>query len=249
LTEFKRTTDFVESLEQRQRCRKCLFHFEVPNCLESELLGQNSGLLGDLPASFPQVESRKTSAVLQQRCLGECYIDYSLHVQVLFEGEILITSKHPIKIVPTLCCRPPICIADFSNEYALVNSRHLRRGLLGIHRDTEWRLETLEPICLILGHITDHFALSTVLKLTQKPFSHGSHLLAVPMDVTECHCTGSLISSTFISSVPRQTVPTLRDISTRARLSRNFHTCGKANAQIQFSRWIKAIDSGRGTPK
>lgn len=103
-------------------------------------------------------------------------------------------------------------------------------------------------LCLILGHITDHFALSTALKLTQKTFSRGSRLSAAPMDVTECRCTGSLISSTFISSVPRRAVPTLREISTRARLSRNFNTCRKANAPIQFSRWRKATDSRRGTP-
>ena len=245
MTDAKRATDFVESLEQRTRRRKCFFHFEVPNYLWTELLGQNSGLLRDLPASFPYVEPSKTPIVQQQSRQGDCHVAYSLRVQALLKDEILARSTHPIKIIPTHGCRPPICVADFPGEYALT-CRRLRGGFLGINRTWDWRIEAVDPVSLVLSDVTDHVTLSTTLKLTGRNYSQENRHGGEPMNVTKCHCTGSLMSATFISTVPRRTVPTMREISTSVGLSQNLHMCGKTKTGIQFSEWRKATYIIRG---
>ena len=248
MTDVKRTTDFIQSLEQRQRRRKCFFHFEIPEFLESELRGQNSGYLRDLPASFPYTEPSKTSVVQQRSRQGECHIAYSLHAQAFFMGEMLISSLHPINIIPALGYRPPVCVADFPGEYALTKSRHLRGGLLGIRRTGDLRLEAVDPVSLVLRDVTDHAALSTFLKLTHRTYSPENSHGEEPMDVTECHCTGSLIATTFVSSIPRRTVPILQEVSNCPGLSRNFHMCGKTKVAVQFSKWRKAMYTRLGRP-
>lgn len=237
LTDVKRPTDFVGSVGPGERPPKCFFHFEVPQCLDCELLGQNSGFLRDLPASFPCGERPQRSAVLQERCQGDCHVAYKLRVQALCQGEVLASSMQHIKIIPTLESRPPICVADFPGENALTKSRCLRAGFLGMHRTGDWRLEAGEPVSLVLGNITDHFSLSTSLNLTQTTYSNINGHEGKPKDVVDCQCTCSLISSTFISSVPRQSVPTMRELSTSNSLSRNRLVCAKTKIAVQFSKW------------
>lgn len=52
LTDIKRPSDFVGDPDHSETPLKCFFHFDIPQYLKCELLGQNTGLLCDLPASF-----------------------------------------------------------------------------------------------------------------------------------------------------------------------------------------------------
>lgn len=239
MTEVKRATDFIGSPGERNRLPKCSFHFDVPDCLDCELLGHNSGFLQDLPASIPPPEPSQKPTLQQPLCQGECHIAYTLRVQVLCNEEVLASCTNPIRIIPTLCSRPPICVADFPDEYVLTTSKFLRAGFLGMHHIGDWRLEAGQPLPVVLSHVTDHVSLSTSLKLTQRTYPTSNFYGGSPRDVADCRCTYSLISSTFISTVPRRTVPTLREVSNA--LSRNFQVCAKGKTDLRFSKWRKMI--------
>lgn len=226
---------------------KCFFHFEIPQYLNCELLGENpGGYLRDLPASFSCVERPNRRAVLQDRCEGDCHISYKVLVRALHHREVIASCTQHVKLVPSSESRPPVCVADFPNEYALAKSRCIRTGFLGMHRSGEWRLEAGEPVSLILSQVTDRVFLPVSLTLTQTVRSRRACHDDEPGNVAIGLCAGALISSTFISSVPRQSVPTLREVSNSTSLGRKTNVCAKTKISVQFSKWREAALTLRG---
>lgn len=225
------------SAGQAETHQKCFFHFEIPQYLNCELLGQNTGFLRDLPASFPCAVPPIRPIVLQDRCEGDCSIAYKVQAHALRGRKVIATCAQHIKIVPSFESRPPVCVADFPNEYALARSTNLRTGFLGMHLIGEWRLEAGGPVHLILSQLTDPPLLSTTLTLTQTIYSNRTCNKWKPWDIATGQCTCTLISSTFISCVPRRSVPTLQELSTSTCLSRKFHVCAETKTAVQFSKW------------
>ncbi|KEF52281.1 uncharacterized protein A1O9_11521 [Exophiala aquamarina CBS 119918] len=242
LIDVKRPTDFIGAagVGPASSPLKCFFHFEIPQYLNCELLGENAGYLRDLPASFSCGEGSIRRAVLQDRCEGDCHISYKVLVRALHGHEVIASCTQHVKLVPSSESRPPVCVADFPNEYALAKSKCLRTGFLGMHRSGEWRLEAGEPVSLILNQVTDRVFLPVSLTLTQMVRSRRSCHGEEPRDVASGVCTGALISSTFISSVPRQSVPTLSEVSNSTSLGRKIHVCARTKISVQFSRWGEA---------
>jgi hypothetical protein len=228
------------SAGQAETHLKCFFHFEIPQSLNCELLGQNTGFLRDLPASFPSAVRPIRRAVLQDRCEGDCSISYKVKAYALCGREVIASCAQPIKIFPSFESRPPVCVADFPNEYTLAKSTYLRTGFLGMHLTGEWRLEAGEPVHLILSQLTDPTLLSTTLTLTQTIYSSRACHKWKPWDMATGHCTCALISSTFISCVPRRSVPTLQELSTSTCLSRKFQVCAETRTAVQFSKWSES---------
>ncbi|KIW60046.1 hypothetical protein PV05_00296 [Exophiala xenobiotica] len=145
--------------------------------------------------------------------------------------QVVASCSHPAKIIPTLEPRPPTCIADFPGEYALAKSRRRILPLLAKYYTTDLLLKASEPAPLVLSHITDPVSFSTTLHLTQTTYARKGRGEAKPRDAVNCRCICALISSTFISSVPRKSVPTLLDLSTSAAtLSRNLQICARTKA-------------------
>ena len=241
LTDVKRPTDFIGPVGGGSTALKCFFHFEIPQYLNCELLGENrGGYLRDLPASFSAPERPNRRAVLQDRCEGDCMISYKVLVRALRRRQVIASTVKNVKLVPSSESRPPVCVADFPNEYALAKSRGIRSGFLGLQREGEMRLEAAEPVSLILSHVTDRVFLPVSLTLTHT-IHHSSRRGACrddePADVASGVCTAALISSTFISSVPRQSVPTLPEVSNSTSLGRKINVCAKAKVAVQFSKW------------
>ncbi len=238
LNDVKRATEFVANQGQSKRLQKCFFHFDIPRKLHYELLGQNDGYLRDLPASFPRATRGRRPALLRERCEGNCKVAYTLHVQMRARDQVVASCSHPAKIIPTLEPRPPTCIADFPGEYALAKSRRRILPLLAKYYTTDLLLKASEPAPLVLSHITDPVSFSTTLHLTQTTYARKGRGEAKPRDAVNCRCICALISSTFISSVPRKSVPTLLDLSTSAAtLSRNLQICARTKATVCFSNW------------
>lgn len=237
LTDIKRPTDFVGDQEHAETPLKCFFHFEIPQYLKCELLGQNTGLLCDLPASFPCGVRPPKATVLQERCEGDCHISYKIQVHAICRRKVIASSSQQIKIVPTFESRPPVCVADFPNEYTLAKSTRLRTGFLGLHHTGEWRLEAGGPVQLVLNQLTDPVLLSTTLTLTQTIYSSQSCPKWKPWDLASGNCTCNLISSTFISCIPRSSVPTLQELATSTCLSRQNQVCAEKRTAVQFSKW------------
>lgn len=169
-----------------------------------------------------------------------------LHVQVRARDEVVASCSRPVKIIPTLESRPPTCIADFPGEYALAKSRHRILPLLAKYHTRDLLLKASEPAPLVLGHIMDPVSFSTTLHLTQTSHARTDRHEVKPRDAVNCRSTCALMSSTFISSVPRQSAPTLLDLSTSATLSRNFQICARTKAPVCFSNWKEVTYTLRG---
>lgn len=246
LGEVKRATDFAGPEEQRKGPRKCFFHFEIPKSLHSDLLGEDDGTLPDLPASIPRFERGQQHPILQPRCQGECKVVYALTAHVVRQNRVLARRTQAIKIIPTLDSRPPICIADFPGEYNLARSSCRRWWFPGADYRRDLRIEATQPAPLVLGHPTESAFLSTRLNLTQTTDKARDCRQGKPTDLVSCQCSGSLVSSTFVSSVPRQSAPTLKELSSSRTLSHNCRVCAKGQSAVQFSTWKKVACTVRG---
>lgn len=237
LTDIKRPSDFVGDPDHSETPLKCFFHFDIPQYLKCELLGQNTGLLCDLPASFPYGWRPAKATVLQERCEGDCHISYKIQVHAICRRKVIAVCSQHIKIIPSFESRPPVCVADFPNEYTLAKSTNLRTGFLGLHSTGEWRLEAGGPVQLVLSQLTDPILLSTTLTLTQTIGSSERCHKWKSWDMAGGRVTCTLISSTFISCIPRTSVPTIQELATSTCLSRQFQVCAEAKMAVQFSKW------------
>ncbi|KAJ9610703.1 hypothetical protein H2200_005480 [Cladophialophora chaetospira] len=238
LTTVKKPTDFIGTEEQTSCPPKCFFHFDIPKTLHGKLLGQDNAFLGDLPASIPLFEPGKKHAMLQPRCSGQSKVVYVVRAQAFQQDNLLLSSTARIKIIPSLDARPPICVADFPGEYALAKSTCDGIRFPAIPRTRELLIQASPPEQVVIAYPMDYISLRTCLYLTQMAPSTQECRLQQPKKMALCHCNGLLVASTFITSEPREKVPTLKDLASERTLSRNTHVCGKARASVvQFSKW------------
>lgn len=113
-----------------------------------------------------------------------------------------------------------------------MESKALRKGMLGIHLIDNWQLEASEPKPVVLTSLADSASLSIPLTMTVQT-NDGKE----PSDLKACRCIYSLASSTFITIVPRKSLPTLQEVTAFATLTRRPHKCAKACDIARFSRW------------
>ncbi|OQU98929.1 Fungal specific transcription factor domain-containing protein [Cladophialophora immunda] len=245
LHDVKRATDFIGFEDQRKSTAKCFFHFDVPKCLQSELLGQNRGFLRDLPPSLPQFEVGQRHPVLQPRRQGQCDVTYTLRVQALMQDKVVTSWSRSIQIIPALDVSPPFCVTDFAGEYLLERSRRRRRWLPGGRTTGDLRIEACQPPPVILSQLTGDTVLSTTLSLTQGDRSTGN-VREESRTPAQGRCRASLMFSTFISSDPRESAPTLKDLSSPGALCRNFGVYATVEVPVQFSKWTKTSATLQG---
>ncbi|OAG41221.1 hypothetical protein AYO21_04601 [Fonsecaea monophora] len=251
LDDIKTTRDFVGLEDQAKSTPKCFFHFDIPKTLQSELLGQNRGFLRDLPPSLPSFESVKKHPVLQPRYQGESNVGYNLRVQALVRDKVVASITRTVNIIPTLDVPPPFCVADFPGEYVLTESRCQRIWRPGGSRTRELRIEASQPLPVILCKPTDDTVFSTTLSLMQIN-NLTRNCRELPRAPVIGQCVASLVFSTYISSDPRESAPTLEDVSSsRGTLCRNEGVYAKVEVPVQFSGWKEiphTLPQDDGTP-
>ncbi|OAP60217.1 hypothetical protein AYL99_05219 [Fonsecaea erecta] len=243
LDAIKTAADFIgvdaEDPTKSRSTPKCFFHFDIPKSLQSELLGQNHGHLGDLPPYLPPFEIGERHPVFQPRRQGQCIVTYALCVKALKHDKVVATCARSIRIIPTLAIAPPFCVADFPDEYCLARSREPRRWSLGVCRTGDLRIEATQPAPVILNQLTDDTVCSASLSLTQMTSSKVNCRNEGPRTPANSRCTASLMFSTFISGDPRESAPTLKDLSSSRTLCRECGVYAKVEVPAEFSQWVK----------
>ncbi len=246
LNTIKKPRDFNGTEEQSKRPPRCFFHFDILKSLQSHLLEQENGFLGDLPASMPRFEPTIRHPVLQPRCSGDSLVSYKVRAQAFRQNDLLSSCIGHVKIIPSLDPRPPICVTDFPGEYNMAMSSCRKKWIPGASGTRGLRIEALPPEPVVLASPTDVVSLSTCLKLTQMGAPTQGSRQQRPQDVVTGQCKARLTALTFISSTHRQNAPTQKDLASERGLSQNTYICAKGQVGVHFSEWREVSWSLRG---
>lgn len=154
----------------------------------------------------------------------------------------------PIRILPSLKPRPPIWHPHFGNEYTVKCTKSIRgTGRLSLSKIGSCTIEAAEPETVLLQRPDEPFTVSIPLKLSlsSPPKSNSTnrgkrdqmqfeqHSESITGSQLECRC--GLISSTYISVVPRRGVPTQSESHRSSSLTRNTSMCSRTTTTINLA--------------
>lgn len=257
MSDIKKRSDFKTDNSSRKQVLKCFFRFHVPQCLGRNLLGEDPEHLSELPASLSISEIPKNGVSAQKYCLGESHVQYTIRVDVIRQQTPIASLLRPIQLLPSFPSQPPVCLSHFGGEYTDHVTKPVRgKGRLSLSKSSTstCTIQATQPDSIALKALDEPLTVSVPLKISvqTRPLNNDSERdllqLRQQLDIAlygGSDCTGRLISTTFVSTVPRQEVPIEIELSKSDNLTRSQALCSKTTTQLaRLGNWKHNAKSG-----
>ncbi|KAL2008196.1 hypothetical protein VTN00DRAFT_8178 [Thermoascus crustaceus] len=221
------------------------FHFDIPRqILTPNGLKPGTDLVQSLPSSVHVSFDNCNYNPHHHGCRGKSNVNYRLRAQVVKAGNIIAEAARPISLYPTLQKEPPVCTSDFPGEYALSASKTIRT-FLTFRRMGVLCIETSEPSPFEFHSMKDDASTTINIRLRYRPI-HGHVDGIESLKPVYATVNSKLQSTTFVSVVPRQRLPTCEEADKSPFVTKHCSTHMRHKRKLRFAPWRQAV-SKEGT--
>lgn len=225
----------------REGTRLFPFFFKVPQqILTPNGLKEGTDLVQYLPSSINVAFDNRSQNPRVHGCRGKTNINYGIRVQLIRNGIVAVEVQRPITLFPTLDQEPPVCTSDFPGEYKLFERKTLRT-LFPFRRVGELLVQTSEATPFEFSCEKQNASASVKIKLR---YSRPDHNTAPPEPFYGT-VVSKLRSSTFVSVMPQQRMPTRKEAHKSPFMTQ--HTTYHMNhkRKLRFSQWKPVKSNGK----